>query len=132
LLVHLVHHYCSSKGYTESDERPSGKLARIPPAPTAISSGEEKALQNDSFPGGRSAGGIDVAVGIHPMAIDNSLQYRPKESPAKSNIQDRAVDAGGSQCTVILCTIPYLDFRELTFCAPALRRRYECTILSHP
>src|SRR5215208_1680486 len=46
------------EGYTESDERPSGKLARIPPAPTAISSGEEKAPQNGSFPGGRSAGGI--------------------------------------------------------------------------
>jgi hypothetical protein len=36
-----------------------------------------------------------TAVGIHPMAVDNSRQYRPKESPANSNIQDRAVDAGG-------------------------------------
>jgi hypothetical protein len=29
------------------------------------------------------------------MAVDNSLQYRPKESPANSNIQDRASDAVG-------------------------------------
>ena len=35
------------------------------------------------------------AVGIHPTAVDNSLQYRPQESPANSNIQDRAGDAGG-------------------------------------
>jgi hypothetical protein len=35
------------------------------------------------------------AVGIHPMAVDNSLQYRPQEIPANSYIQDDAGDAVG-------------------------------------
>jgi hypothetical protein len=37
---------------------------------------------------------FDVAVGIHPMAVDNSWQYRPHESPAKRYITCGAVDAG--------------------------------------
>jgi hypothetical protein len=36
------------------------------------------------------------AVGNHPMAIDNSLQYRPHESPANSHIVDDAGDADGT------------------------------------
>jgi hypothetical protein len=35
------------------------------------------------------------AVGIHPMAVINQQQYCPRESPANSNIQDRAGDAVG-------------------------------------
>jgi len=41
------------------------------------------------------------AVGIHPMAVDNSWQYRPQESPANRYIQDRAGDAGGTFVTFI-------------------------------
>jgi hypothetical protein len=36
------------------------------------------------------------AVGIHPMAVDNSGQYRPQESPANRRINEGAVDAGGT------------------------------------
>jgi hypothetical protein len=32
------------------------------------------------------------AVGIHPMAVDNSWQYRPQESPGNSQITYRAGD----------------------------------------
>jgi hypothetical protein len=44
-------------GYKESDHRLSVKLARIPTAPTAITSGEEKTLQNSRFSCSRSAVG---------------------------------------------------------------------------
>jgi hypothetical protein len=37
-----------------------------------------------------------VAVGKASSAVDNQQQYRPQESPANSNIQDRAGDAGGT------------------------------------
>ena len=36
------------------------------------------------------------AVGIYPLAVDNSLQYRPHESPANSHIVDDAGDAVGT------------------------------------
>jgi hypothetical protein len=35
------------------------------------------------------------AVGIHPMAVDNSWQYRPQESPANLRINEGAGDAVG-------------------------------------
>ena len=37
-----------------------------------------------------------MAVGKASSAVDNQQQYRPQESPANSNIQDRAGDAGGT------------------------------------
>jgi hypothetical protein len=47
-----------AQGYRESDQRPLVKLGKVATASTAITSEEEKALQNGSFPGGRSVGGI--------------------------------------------------------------------------
>jgi len=38
---------------------------------------------------------FDVAIGIHPMAVGNSWQYRPQESPAKRYIHGGAGDAVG-------------------------------------
>jgi hypothetical protein len=35
------------------------------------------------------------AVGIHHMAVDNSWQYRPQESPANGRNTSGAVDAVG-------------------------------------
>jgi hypothetical protein len=47
-----------AQGYMPSQQIPSEKLVRIPPAPPAATADKEKAPQNGSFPGGRSAGGI--------------------------------------------------------------------------
>ena len=41
------------------------------------------------------------AVDIHPMAVDNSWQYRPQENPAKHHITGGADDAGGTFVTLI-------------------------------
>jgi hypothetical protein len=38
------------------------------------------------------------AAGIHPMAVDNSWQYRPQESPANGLIEDYAGDAVDGVC----------------------------------
>jgi hypothetical protein len=46
-----------AEGYTESDERPSVKLVRIPTAPTAVTITEEKGLQTAQIFDGRYAGG---------------------------------------------------------------------------
>ena len=35
-------------------------------------------------------------VGIYPMAVDNSWQYRPQESPANGHIEDSAGDEVGT------------------------------------
>jgi hypothetical protein len=39
---------------------------------------------------------LGTAVGNGPLAIDNSRQYRPQESPANGHIEDDAVDAVGT------------------------------------
>jgi hypothetical protein len=48
------------------------------------------------------------AVDIHPMAIDNSWQYRPQESPAKCYITGGAGDAGGILRGLVWCIGAYL------------------------
>jgi hypothetical protein len=48
------------------------------------------------------------AVGIHSMAVDNSWQYRPHESPANLCFTSRAGDAGG-----IFPTLAVLDHRPV-------------------
>jgi hypothetical protein len=43
------------------------------------------------------------AVGIYPMAVDNSWQYRPQESPANSRINEGTGDAVGILMGLVLC-----------------------------
>jgi hypothetical protein len=42
------------------------------------------------------------AVGVHPIAVDDPLQYRPQQSPAKHPTMGGAVDAGGILLDVVI------------------------------
>jgi hypothetical protein len=56
---------------------------------------EQKYLQTTTFLAVGKRAVLMGAVGNHPMAVDNSLQYRPRESPANRRINEGAGDAGG-------------------------------------
>jgi hypothetical protein len=51
-------HRVPAEGYTWSHQEPYIKAGKVSPASTAVTIIGKKALQNGSFPGGRSAGGI--------------------------------------------------------------------------
>jgi hypothetical protein len=69
---------CDNRGRRRG---PSLEVLRISPAPTAITSEEEKAPQNGSFPGARSADG---------SCRGGRYSYRSQESPPKHPITDGA------------------------------------------
>jgi hypothetical protein len=56
---------------------------------------EQKYLQTTTFLRVGKRAVLMGAVGIHPMAVDNSWQYQPQESPANGRITKGAGDAGG-------------------------------------
>jgi hypothetical protein len=85
-----------AEAYTQSNHRPSVKLARIPTAPTAITSGEEKPCKTAHFQAVDPRSVFVVAGGNHPLAVDNQQQYRPREIPANCHIEDYAGDAVGT------------------------------------
>jgi hypothetical protein len=57
---------------------------------------EQKYLQTTHFYAVDKRAFFMGAVGIHPMAVDNSWQYRPQESPANRRINEGAIDAVGT------------------------------------
>src|SRR5215216_5001122 len=61
---------------TESDHRPSGKLVRIPTAPTAITSGEKKPYKTPHFQAVTPRAVLTVAVGKAAVAGDGCHQHR--------------------------------------------------------
>jgi hypothetical protein len=80
-------------GYEE--QRDTTEAHKIPPAPTATAQRQKKTCKTAEFYAGDMRSVFTRAVGNDPLAVDNQQQYRPRESPANSNIQDRAGDAGG-------------------------------------
>ena len=70
-----------AEGYTQSHDRPSVKPIRIPTAATADSTMEQKYLQNTTIYAVDRREVLLGAVGIHPMAVDNSWRYRPHRTP---------------------------------------------------
>jgi hypothetical protein len=100
--------FAPAGGYKESDHRSSVMLARIPTAPTTITSGEEKVPQNGSFPGGRSAGGIVSTVANLLSAGDSRMDYCPQENPANHYIHG---DAGGILLDVTYARRSYFEPR---------------------
>ena len=65
------------------------------------------------------------AVGIHPMAVDNSWQYRPQESPANNHIIDDAGDAVGILRTLRQKIILLATARSVLTSTMALQSRLE-------
>jgi hypothetical protein len=65
------------------------------------------------------------AVGIHPMAVDNSWQYRPQESPANNHIIDDAGDAVGILRTLRQKIVLLATARSVLTSTMALQSRLE-------
>jgi hypothetical protein len=66
---------------------------KVSPASPAAFIVEQKYLRTTTLYAVHKRAVLMGAVGIHPMAVDNSWQFRPHESPANDHIMG---DAGGA------------------------------------
>jgi hypothetical protein len=71
------------------------KVVKVPTAPTAITSREEKPRKTAHFQAVDPRAVLDVAVGNHHLTVDHPQQYQSLENPANRYISGTAGDAGG-------------------------------------
>src|SRR5215213_11305524 len=87
--------------YTERRTSPSNtnhreRTRKVSTAPTAVPSYSINACKSPHSYADDKWAVLSRAVGIHPMAVANSCQYRPQESPANRRINESAGDAVGT------------------------------------
>src|SRR5215204_4494882 len=103
--------------------KPQENIARIARGPPLCS---RNACKSPHFQAADKRTVLRGAVGMHPTAVDNSLQFRPQESPAKRSIMSGAVDAGGILAVVATKDRPPGSPPSLPVSAVALQSCLEC------